>query len=173
MPISIILNIAQILSGDYKPNLENINTHNFIEKISSEFINFAVPGKIDFSIKNESNLESEFIADYYSAIEIFRNLLDNAFKFTEHGKVELRVFDEEGQVVFEVEDTGKGISEDYQDKIFTVFSQEETGYTRDFEGAGLGLALVYKFIEMNNAEINYETAINKGTKFKLKFRRAK
>jgi signal transduction histidine kinase len=63
------------------------------------------------------------------------------------------------------------MSREYLQNIFTPFSQEETGYTRKFEGTGLGLALVKKYIEVNNAVIKVDSAKDAGTTFTLLFKK--
>ena len=66
-------------------------------------------------------------------------------------------------------DTGIGISKEYQPHLFQMFSQEEQGYTRKFEGNGLGLALVKKYCEMNNASIDVISEKHKGSTFRVGF----
>ena len=69
----------------------------------------------------------------------------------------------------EVRDSGIGMSEEYLKKLFTPFSQEDVGYKREFEGNGLGLALVKKYIELNKAEIEVESEKNIGSVFSVTF----
>ena len=90
-------------------------------------------------------------ADHISVTQIFINLIDNAIKYTHHGTVTVNLTESGDQYCVIVKDTGIGMSKEYLQNIFTPFSQEETGYTRKFEGTGLGLALVKKYIEVNNA----------------------
>jgi len=71
--------------------------------------------------------------------------------------------------VIEIEDTGIGISKDYLDKLFRVFSQEEQGYSRKYEGNGLGLALVKGYCDLNKIDIKFESTKNIGTKVVLSF----
>ena len=69
----------------------------------------------------------------------------------------------------EIKDTGVGISKEFLPKIFEPFLQEEQGFTRSFEGNGLGLALVKKYCELNNASITVESEKRKGTIFTVTF----
>ena len=73
------------------------------------------------------------------------------------------------KVKIEIRDSGIGMSEEYLQKMFMPFSQEDTGYKREFEGNGLGLALVKKYIELNRAEINVESEKNIGSVFSVVF----
>ena len=108
--------------------------------------------------------------DRYSINQIFINLMDNAIKYTEHGSIKISIDkNNEGKITVIIEDTGIGISNEYLPFLFEPFSQEEHGYTRRFEGNGLGLALVKKYCEMNNASIYVESRKGKGTKFSVSF----
>ncbi len=69
----------------------------------------------------------------------------------------------------EIKDSGVGIEETYLQKLFEPFSQEEMGYTRKYEGNGIGLALVKKYCELNNEKIEVESEKNKGSIFRIIF----
>jgi len=73
------------------------------------------------------------------------------------------------KICVEVIDSGIGISEEYLPSVFEPFSQEDTGYSRQFEGNGLGLALVKKYIEINKASISVSSVKGKGSKFTVEF----
>ena len=117
--------------------------------------------------KNKNN---SIKCDEYSIHQIFSNLIDNAVKYTASGSViiELRK-DKDNKIEVEVKDTGIGISEDYLQNLFLPFSQEEQGYTRKFDGNGLGLALVKKYCELNNIGISVSSKKGTGTSFTLIF----
>ncbi len=95
--------------------------------------------------------------------------MDNAIKYTKQGSITTTIFKKGGNLCLEVSDTGIGIDDEYLPHLFEPFSQEEHGYTRKFEGNGLGLALIYKFCELNSAEIFVKTQKGKGTKFTIVF----
>src|SRR5690606_18291841 len=80
--------------------------------------------------------------------QILVNLLSNAVKFTEQGGVDLRVWEKEGDAVFEVRDTGIGIAPDQLPRIFEPFMQAEEALTREKGGTGLGLAVAYRLARM-------------------------
>ena len=73
----------------------------------------------------------------------------------------------------EVKDTGIGISKEFLDNIFEPFTQEDQGYTRKYEGNGLGLALIREFARINNAEILVQSKKGEGSTFTLVFRNDK
>jgi len=68
-----------------------------------------------------------------------------------------------------VKDSGIGISKEYQSKLFIPFSQEDSGYSRKYEGSGMGLALVKHYCEINNLQISLESDKNKGAAFTVTF----
>ncbi|MGH7915122.1 MAG: ATP-binding protein, partial [Candidatus Binataceae bacterium] len=96
----------------------------------------------------------------------------NAIKFTERGEVAVRLGrDARAALCLEVRDTGVGIDADYLPHIFDAFSQENLGLTRRFEGVGLGLSLVRKYLELNGAEIAVTSEKSKGSIFTIRFPR--
>lgn len=164
--VELILNISEMNTGiyDYKPVEINFCSE-VIVPIFNEFLRFAKSKNIELSISNNCK-DLIIIADKYSVIQIFSNLVDNAVKFTEKGKVCINLIkNEEGNLIVEINDTGIGISSNYINEIYSVFSQEDHGYTRRYEGNGLGLALVKKYCDLNNFELKIESQKDIGSKF--------
>ncbi len=168
--IDLTLNMARILTGDYVVNSQRLNVTEAINKLLLDFIPAAKEKGL--SIVFEDKAENAVIAtDNYSFELIIQNLIDNAIKYTVKGGVTIRTrFDEEGNFKVDVEDTGIGISEEYRDRIYKPFSQEEMGYNRPFDGMGLGLALVKNLCNMLNATVSYVSEKNKGTTFSVIFK---
>jgi signal transduction histidine kinase len=111
------------------------------------------------------NRNIHIYSDDYALNQIFSNLIDNAIKFTEQGKVVVEFSEQENFYNIEVKDTGIGISEEYIPHLFTPFSQEERGYTRRYEGNGLGLALAKQYCNFNNIHFSYSPKKDLGTTF--------
>jgi PAS domain S-box-containing protein len=108
--------------------------------------------------------------DEHCLSQALMNLIDNAIKFTDHGTVSVRLaVGPDGSPVLEVEDTGVGIDEAYLPRLFEPFSQEDFGHTRRFEGSGLGLALVRRYLDMNNACISVRSRKGAGSTFRIEF----
>lgn len=168
--IDLILNMSQIQTGNYElnPSILDLNK-DILENVVLEFAALAKEKKLEFNYINKA-ANTRTMADQYTALQIFTNLVDNALKYTPHGKVEITLYNNsKHDICVEVKDTGIGISQEYMPHLFTSFSQEEMGYTRKFEGNGLGLALVKKYVELNNAKINVESSKGSGTCFTVVF----
>ncbi len=168
--IDLILNMAELQSGSFKTTPEEVNlVDEIITPIVNEFKLRAQVKSLKISVDNKTD-RSKIIADKYSLTQMFANLLDNAIKYTEKGEIKISVErDKNSAVVAQVQDTGIGISEDFLPFLFEPFMQEESGYTRRFEGTGLGLSLVKKYCEVNNAEIKVDSKKNSGTTFTIRF----
>ena len=96
---------------------------------------------------------------------ILNKLLDNAIKFTQEGKIEIGASYKTRHIEFFVRDTGIGIDSGIKEKIFECFHQSETGMSRTYEGAGLGLAIAKGFIDRMQGDIWVESKIGKGSVF--------
>lgn len=114
----------------------------------------------------EENLPA-ITTDALKLEEILQNVIGNAFKFTPHGTIELRVRDlpGKGRIEFCVADTGIGIEREGLDKIFDEFYQQKDAHTGSHSGVGLGLSIVKKYLEMMQGEIRVESQPQKGSTF--------
>ena len=168
--IDLILNMSQIQTNSLETHFRNINlTKEILEPLYQEYYQTAKARglKLEF-IKDTDDVNVE--GDEYTLNQIIANLLNNAIKYTEKGEITLRVFRTETNLLaVEVTDTGIGISEEYLPKIFDSFTQEEQGYTRQYDGNGLGLALVKRYCQINNADIFVESEKWKGSTFRVVF----
>lgn len=169
--IDLILNMSELqtASYDFKPKKINIYSE-IIDPVYLEYQHIAEKKNLGFSILNEAN-NAEVFVDEYSVTQIFANIFDNALKYTEQGEIKVVLKNSHGKLSVEVSDTGIGISEEYQQNLFKPFIQEEQGYTRKFEGNGLGLALVKKYCELNSIDISVKSKKGKGSTFRLDFKK--
>jgi signal transduction histidine kinase len=122
------------------------------------------------------DLESDCVAEGTEALleplclhQIVNNLVGNAIKFTERGRVRVRVFRQDASVVVKVTDTGIGISQDFLPYLFNEFRQEQEGVARSYGGVGLGLAITQKLVERMGGTIDVESTRGAGSTFTLSF----
>ncbi len=164
--IDLILNMSDIQLGthDYFPKEVDI-CNDILENLIVEYKVQIRDKKLNFNlIKKDETLK--IICDSYTTNQIFANLIDNAVKYTKEGSINIECGKDDLENLYvSIIDTGVGISEEYMPNLFDEFSQEDMGYTRKFEGNGLGLALVKKYCELNNFEIFAESKKNIGSKF--------
>ena len=95
------------------------------------------------------------------------SIVGNAIKFTDHGKVEIAARAEDGQYVLEVRDTGPGIAEADQARIFEEFQQVDLSSTRAKGGTGLGLAIAKRIVEMHGGTIGVDSKLGTGSTFRI------
>lgn len=104
-------------------------------------------------------------ADRQRLLQILRNLLDNALKFTEQGRVQLRISVQGAQLRFEVADTGRGIALARQDQIFRRFEHADVQTTRAYGGTGLGLSICEKMVTLHGGQIGLHSREGQGATF--------
>ena len=168
--VDLILNVSEMQVGTYSPTFEKVDLMNdILENLRVEFSAYANHKGLEYLIK--SNISKPNIyGDRYSVNQILCNLIDNAIKYTQKGKVEVIVErDLKENIKVIVSDTGIGISDEFMNKIFQPFIQEDRGYSRRYEGTGLGLALVKKYCDLNEATIEVKSEKSKGSKFIVTF----
>lgn len=167
--VDLIINMSEMQIGSYQPIFKKVDIYSdVIAKIFPEFSYAAKNKNLEMNcIIKEPKIIKEL--DEYTVTQIFNNLIDNAIKYTEKGSIAVILSKSGTKVIVEIKDTGIGISENFLIDIFEPFTQEEQGYTRKFEGNGLGLALVKKYCELNNAEIEIESEKGVGSTFRIIF----
>ncbi len=171
--VELILNMADLQTGSYEAHPHKYDLFSdILRRISMELMPIAEEKGLQLIIETPE-VDTTAYVDEFSMRQILSNLIDNAIKYTEKGYVKV-VFnrDEQNRLVISISDTGIGIKEEYLPNLFDAFSQEMQGYTRKFEGNGLGLALVKKYAIINNIDITVETEVGKGTTFNLIFNEA-
>jgi two-component system phosphate regulon sensor histidine kinase PhoR len=106
--------------------------------------------------------------------ELFTNLITNAIKYNKPGgNVKVVVTTEPDEIVFVVEDTGVGISEESKQRIFERFYRVDKGRSKKMGGTGLGLSIVKHVVNYYNGKIEFESKLNVGSKFTVRFPKAK
>ena len=169
--INNILDINKFDSG--KMELESVpfNLSKLVHSISRSMVHQPGEKKLKFSVEIDEQLKGvNFLGDPTRLGQIIYNLVGNAVKFTAEGEVSIRAKvltqkDDQYTVRLEVKDTGIGISESQQKRIFEPFMQASSSTTRKFGGTGLGLSIVKQLVEMFGGEIYVKSVIGEGTSF--------
>lgn len=169
--IDMILSMSEIKTGSFECNYKKINIEKeVLNNLANEFSSLAALKHLKLSIISNTEIPL-IIGDLHSVNQIFVNLVDNAIKYTNHGEINIQLYKaDNGSLCVDVSDSGIGMSKEFLEKLFTPFSQEEQGYRRRFEGNGLGLALVKKYCEFNNAVIIVKSKKNVGSTFSVMFK---
>lgn len=161
-----ILDLSKLESGKMKIQNSLIHVTEEVSKIIDLFQTNAQEKGIEFRFKCESNVPSNVITDKVKVIQVLTNLVNNAVKFTSKGSIELRVSTSGLDMLrFEIIDTGPGISEQNQEKLFSQFQQMDQSSTKTVKGTGLGLAICKNIVKLLGGEIGVESQVDKGSTF--------
>ncbi|MDD4969587.1 MAG: response regulator [Paludibacter sp.] len=164
--INDILDISRIESGKEEIEITKFSTNNLISEVISMIDPQARQKKIKLYM---TDTEKDLIVrgDVDKCRHILQNLIGNAVKFTEKGKVAISCVHHGEKVEIEVADTGIGISEDHLDHIFDEFRQADAGTSRRFGGTGLGLAIAKKYANLLGGTITVKSKPGEGSAFTL------
>jgi len=166
--LSDIVEVAKIDTGIIELQNVKFNLQSIIDQLCSFYKPAIAEKNINFKVVNELGIEDVNItADRFKIYKILDSLLDNAVKFTSKGKISLSYKIHKQNIVFTITDTGIGIEEHELSNIFNNFQQVEHGFTRNFEGLGIGLYLAKSFVELMKGSMKIESAVNSGTTVKV------
>ncbi len=169
--VDLILDMSKLQSGMVETNFKRFDiVDRVLQHIYYAYEETARNKKVGFKINNYSSNSTVF-ADEYTIAQVFNNLVDNAFKYTKSGSIEINLNENERELIVSVVDTGIGISHEYISSMFDPFSQEDQTLTRAYEGNGLGLALAKQYCELNKAKLTVNSEKNKGSEFIVTFQR--
>ena len=162
--INDLLDISQIEAGLMTLQFKDVNVSNLIHSVMATANALVRDKEINLREEVEPDLPS-VQADPTRIRQVLLHLLANAAKFTKQGEIAVQAWSENGHVLVSVSDTGTGIRDRDQERIFKQFEQglSEGGYRP--EGAGLGLALCKEFLEMHGGQIRVESEVNRGSTF--------
>ncbi len=169
--INDILDLSKIESGKLTFETINFNPGRIIEQVAKTFSFQAKNKPVKIIGDVEESIPEQLIGDPYRLTQMLNNLVSNAVKFTEEGKIVIgaefveNLGDGQALIEFRVSDTGIGIPKDKLNSIFDSFTQAYTDTTRKFGGTGLGLAITKQLVEVQGGMINVDSQLNKGTTF--------
>jgi len=166
--INDVLDLSRIEAGKVELAPEQISVAAAVESLVKTFQPTAEQNHLRFSWVVEPGVPEQIETDPQRLGQILKNLLSNAFKFTEKGEVAMRVFSpQSGTVAFAVRDTGVGIAPHQQEVIFEAFRQADGSIHRKFGGTGLGLSISRDLAALLGGAISVQSALGEGSVFTL------
>ena len=166
--INDVLDLSRIEAGKVELAPEQISVAAAVESLVKTFQPTAEQNHLRFSWVVEPGVPEQIETDPQRLGQILKNLLSNAFKFTEKGEVAMRVFSpQSGTVAFAVRDTGVGIAPHQQEVIFEAFRQADGSIHRKFGGTGLGLSISRDLAALLGGSISVQSALGEGSVFTL------
>lgn len=179
--INEILDLSKIEAGKVTVDFQEVPLAKLIEGLDKNFRQIALEKKLEFKIYVEPDVPRTIITDGQRLNQVLRNLLANAFKFTEKGSVRLRVYMAEPNrvyksgelkaakqvIAFEVADTGVGIPQEKQESIFEAFQQADTTISKKYGGTGLGLTISQNLVKLLGGELGLKSEVGIGSVFTL------
>ncbi len=160
--IDLILNMSSVSAGTLKLEPRTVNLNDLLYDQYQKYRFEAHDKNLDFRLLLNSGHPIVKV-DEYTTTQIMDNIINNSVKFTRKGKVKILLTENGLFNIIQVKDTGIGITEEYLNSIYKPFSQEETGYSRSYDGNGLGMALVKRLCELNKFDITIESEKGNGT----------
>ncbi len=179
--ISDILDLSKIESGTVTVDVEEIPITGLIETVARPFRHEAERRHLSFDVSVDPSLSRSIFTDSKRLQQVLKNLLSNAFKFTDCGSIGLSVWSVRSGwsadhrslgnarevVAFEVKDSGIGIAPEKQKLIFEAFQQADAGTSRKYGGTGLGLAISRELATLLGGEIQLKSTPGEGSTFTL------
>ena len=179
--INDILDLSKIESGIISANISTVRIAEIIDFIDTTYKPIAESRNLKFTIETDNDLPASMTTDMQRVNQILKNLLSNAFKFTEKGEVTLKISEAHGNlkpgqpkldyarrvISFSVNDTGIGIPHEKQLIIFEAFQQAEGSTSRKYGGTGLGLSISRGLVELLGGTIELKSELGRGSSFTL------
>jgi CheY-like chemotaxis protein len=176
--INNVLDMARIGSGKLELNREIVNFPELVDKLKEMFVHDMAQKDITFN--TQFNIDTEMIySDSLRISQIIINLLSNALKFTHSGGSitfqvsEMKPVDERAYYQVRIEDTGVGMSEEFQKHLFNAFEREQTATQSGVQGTGLGLAITRNLVNLLGGSLTYNSMVGVGTEFTFTFKAEK
>lgn len=168
--INNILDFSDLNREEFSLQEEMFNLHNLLDHLNLFFSQETKKKHLEWEIQCDPTIHPIIYADKVKINQVLINLINNAIKFTNEGSVQLKISllnktKKTQRILFEVIDTGIGISSSFKNKIFTDFSQESDEISSQFGGTGLGLAISNKIISNMGGKIQFNSEKMKGSIF--------
>lgn len=162
--ITQYMDISMLSSGTMPVYITEFKLNDAVQPLFAEFGLHCAAKKLRFETEIPDQ-EIVFESDKSLIEKVLYHLLDNAVKFTDHGKVSCKVKQQDQRILFTIEDTGIGIDKHFHARIYESFAQEDDSNVRKYDGSGLGLPICKLAVELLGGTINFESEKGQGTRF--------
>ena len=167
--VNDILDFSKIEAGKMQLVDHPVNVRTMIGNVANIVQITAEQKNLSFDIDMSENLPEYIMGDQRRLEQILINVLSNSVKFTDEGRIYLKVgsshYEDHVRINYTVEDTGKGMEQTYMENIFSAFEQEDNSISRSYGGTGLGLYITKEFVEKMGGEIHVMSSLGAGTIF--------
>jgi len=160
-----LLDFSKIEAGKMEFESHEFSLRQTVSAVFATFTAAATTKDVRFDLMIEPQAEGLYLGDATRLRQVLYNLISNALKFTDQGRVSLDVTHRDGQVRFAVEDTGIGISPGRIKALFDKFTQADSSTTRHYGGTGLGLAIAQQLVHLMGGTLDVESEVGQGSIF--------
>jgi signal transduction histidine kinase/DNA-binding response OmpR family regulator len=168
--INDILDLSKVEAGQMDVQFAPVAIDGMLQSLRQSFAPIADSKRVKFVTERAEGVPEYFVTDNQRLQQVLRNLLSNAFKFTEQGQVTVsahKADNNENALRFDVRDTGIGIARDKQDLIFQAFQQADGTTSRKYGGSGLGLSISREFSRLLGGSVSVSSEPGKGSVFSV------
>ncbi len=165
-----LIDLSMIESGELRMSYRYFNVNDYLNTIVSEMKHLAEENGLELIFHPVRN-DLEIFGDKEKLKQVFVNIIQNAIKYTEKGKVEVFAEEEKKNVKFIIKDTGIGIPDKSINRIFERFYRVDKARSRSVGGTGLGLAIAKHILEAHNSKIEVKSKLNAGSEFYFKLKK--
>jgi len=166
--IKDLLLLSEFEEEEVKLETEKVDIKSLVENILPIFEQQLKKKKLKVELKVLNKVPA-IQGDPFSLEQMFINIIDNAVKYTEKGKIKISLKKEDKNLSVEIEDTGVGIPEDHISRVFERFYVVDKSRSRSLGGTGLGLSIVKHIAQQHSGEVRVESTLGQGTKFTVLF----
>ena len=169
--INDILDFTKLEAGRFEVERHPFELKKLIEEVLLPMEPTAQRKNVRLRFHLATEIPPTLVGDQTKLMQVLTNLIDNSLKFTRQGHVTLKVTicqneqTAQGLLLFEIADTGIGISPEYASRVFESFTQAESSHSRRFGGTGLGLSISKGLVELMGGEIWFDSEQSRGTRF--------
>lgn len=168
--IDDILDISKIESNCLVMNKEAFDLRETIRKVYDNLLVHGNSKALEINLDIDATVNCRLIGDEHRLMQVLNNLISNAIKFTDKGKISVSItkvytMNNYERIDFSIQDTGIGIEDNYKEKIFHSFTQGDLSYEKKYMGSGLGLAIAKRIALLMGGDITFTSKVGEGSRF--------